>query len=520
MSITTESDLYSKSIHDRKYIQRRPWLVLYDIINWYPSSLSESEKKMLKKIDRTILPWTMLTFFIKYLDQSNLTNAYVTGMEEDLGFVGNQLNWVTTWFFIGYVIAQVPLLLLLSRPKITRYGLPTLEILWGLLTLLQSQAKSPYHLYVIRFFMGICEAPVFGATHFVLGSWYTKSELFKRAGLWFTGNSLGSLFAGVLQTAAYSNLNGKDGRAGWAWGFIIDAIISLPVGFAGYWIFPGLPDGPRSKLILSESDINTALERKLTAPPVRITPTVIYKGLKRYEWWLCISIYVFMIQMSIPISYMALWLKSVPNGVTFSESAINNYPSGIYAITALSSWIGTSLATIYHPWSIFTVCSIFCSFGYIVMIVWDVSNTLKFVAWYSFGFTGCLSPLLYSWINVKFSQNREFRAFIIGSMMSIGYSTYIWTPLLVFQTGGNAPRWKIGWPFAFGCFIMLWALMMVFYYLTSKKTSEEAEISQDDSSSYQEDLETPELSEDFSQSKKNVAEIKVVKLHSNSISNE
>jgi hypothetical protein len=29
------------------------------------------------------------------------------------------------------------------------------------------------------------EAPSFGATHFLLGSWYKDEELFKRAGTWF-----------------------------------------------------------------------------------------------------------------------------------------------------------------------------------------------------------------------------------------------------------------------------------------------------------------------------------------------
>lgn len=35
------------------------------------------------------------------------------------------------------------------------------------------------------------------------------------------GNSLGSMFSGYLQAAAYKNLNGVMGRAGWRWLFII-----------------------------------------------------------------------------------------------------------------------------------------------------------------------------------------------------------------------------------------------------------------------------------------------------------
>lgn len=48
-----------------------------------------------------------------------------------------------------------------------------------------------------------------------VGSWYRKEELFKRAGVWFMGNSLGSMFSGYLQAAAYKNLSGVHGLAGW-----------------------------------------------------------------------------------------------------------------------------------------------------------------------------------------------------------------------------------------------------------------------------------------------------------------
>jgi hypothetical protein len=53
-----------------------------------------------------------------------------------------------------------------------------------------------------------------------VGSWYRKEELFKRAGVWFMGNSLGSMFSGYLQAAAYKNLNGTHGLAGWRWLFL------------------------------------------------------------------------------------------------------------------------------------------------------------------------------------------------------------------------------------------------------------------------------------------------------------
>jgi ACS family pantothenate transporter-like MFS transporter len=57
---------------------------------------------------------------------------------------------------------------------------------------------------------------------------------------WLAG-SMGTLFSGFLQAAAYTHLNGVGGRAGWRWLFIVDGIITLPLALAGFLFFPNLP---------------------------------------------------------------------------------------------------------------------------------------------------------------------------------------------------------------------------------------------------------------------------------------
>ena len=46
----------------------------------------------------------VLTIHESYLDRTNLNNAYVSGMREELSFEGNQLNQINTIFTVGYVI--------------------------------------------------------------------------------------------------------------------------------------------------------------------------------------------------------------------------------------------------------------------------------------------------------------------------------------------------------------------------------------------------------------------------------
>ncbi|XHG07886.1 hypothetical protein AWENTII_011016 [Aspergillus wentii] len=431
--------------------------LIKEIFNWYPSSYPSEERKLLFKLDVSILIFACLCFFVKYLDQTNITNAYVSGLKEDLNLNGNQLNYFNVCYYTAYVVFQVPGLLLLSRPSLARWLLPGLEVLWGICTFAQSRVATVGQLYALRFLVGALEAPVFAGTHFILGSWYSGPELYKRAGMWFVCNPLGSMVSGYLQAAAYTNLSGVSGMPGWRWLFIIDGIFTLPVALIGFVVFPGIPDSPRP-FYLTENDITLAKERARRANirrPGKLGLDVFKRSLKRWHIWVFITCYAFMIISAYPSSYMSLWLKAEGYSVT----QVNNLPTVIYAIQIVASWLGSTLAAIYPGWIIYTIVSICCLFSTLCMIVWNIPTALKFVAWYLFGLSGCLSPILYSTVNTIVKDDSEERALILGSMMTFGYSFNIWVPLLLFPTAGpdGAPRWRKGWPVTFVFYFLLWA---------------------------------------------------------------
>ena len=63
-----------------------------------------TDGKLIRKVDFFILSFCCLMYFFNYLDRSNLTQAYVSGMKEDLDFQGNQLTQITTVFTCGYIV--------------------------------------------------------------------------------------------------------------------------------------------------------------------------------------------------------------------------------------------------------------------------------------------------------------------------------------------------------------------------------------------------------------------------------
>lgn len=65
-------------------------------IIWGKPAATKAERRLVVKIDTIILSFCCLMYWVNYLDRMNLNNAYVSGMKEDLGFHGKQLNIINT----------------------------------------------------------------------------------------------------------------------------------------------------------------------------------------------------------------------------------------------------------------------------------------------------------------------------------------------------------------------------------------------------------------------------------------
>ncbi|KIY02353.1 uncharacterized protein Z520_02491 [Fonsecaea multimorphosa CBS 102226] len=68
---------------------------------WDTLDKSPEERRFLFKLDAAVLTFATLGYSIKYLDQININNAFVSGMKEDLGFYKNQLNYMQTCWTVG-----------------------------------------------------------------------------------------------------------------------------------------------------------------------------------------------------------------------------------------------------------------------------------------------------------------------------------------------------------------------------------------------------------------------------------
>ena len=75
------------------------------------------EQRLLLKLDATILSIGCLGFFMKYLDQGNVANAYVSGMQEELNMYGNEYTYAGSVYTVAFAVVQIPSTLIIQRVR-------------------------------------------------------------------------------------------------------------------------------------------------------------------------------------------------------------------------------------------------------------------------------------------------------------------------------------------------------------------------------------------------------------------
>jgi hypothetical protein len=107
-----------------------------------------------------IVPWLSLLYLLSFLDRTNIGNARLAGMEDDLDMEGTDYNMSLTIFFISYAVAEPITNTLLKRltPRIFFTGI---ILLWGIIMTLMGLVTNYAGLLAARFFLGIAEAGLF-----------------------------------------------------------------------------------------------------------------------------------------------------------------------------------------------------------------------------------------------------------------------------------------------------------------------------------------------------------------------
>ncbi|GMM37026.1 Fen2 protein [Saccharomycopsis crataegensis] len=417
----------------------KPFYAVRDAL-WGKPPSDPKEAKLLFKIDVLVLSFTCLCYWSNYLDRTNFANAYVSGMAEAVGMKGDDYNIVNTCFTVGYTIGMLPNNIALLKLK-PRYWMCFCMIAWGLLVLGMYKVTSYRQLCVIRFFQAIFESSTFSGTHLILGNWYKETELTKRSAVFTSSGLIGSIFSGFMQSAIHTNLDGRNGLAGWQWLFIIDFIITMPIVVYGFFFFPDYPSNC-SVFFLSEEEKQLAIDRLPPRAETKFDLSVVKRVVGRWHWWLFSILWMFAGENeSFGInSLFALWLK----WAGYSISDRNNYPMGIYAVGIVATFASSLYVDLtgarYH-WHIALLIFVFMIISVILTLAAPLNTAAVFVAQYFSGVSFAGQAVYFAWANVVCHNDLEEAAITLASMNMFSNAVNAWWSILFFKAT-YVPKWK------------------------------------------------------------------------------
>ncbi|KAL4868950.1 hypothetical protein BDV12DRAFT_168649 [Aspergillus spectabilis] len=213
-------------------------------------------RRILFKLDTRILPVLALLFLCSFLDRTNVGNAKILGLEEDLNITNRQYDIGLAIFYLFYILSEVPSNLIIKKasPKI---WLPALTTVWGIFTMCLGFVSNFASFAAVRALLGIAEGGLLPGMVLYLSSFYRRGDLALRIGLFYTAASLSGAFGGLL-ARGLAELGSRGGLEGWRWIMIIEGLLTFCCGCLSYFC---LPNSIETAPFLTEDERKHARER-------------------------------------------------------------------------------------------------------------------------------------------------------------------------------------------------------------------------------------------------------------------
>lgn len=419
-----------------------------EFLGWYPLGTTLEERRLVFKIDWLVLSFSCIAYFTKNLDVSALTNAFVSGMQDDLQLYGNRFNYATSMYYVGYCLFQIPSNIVLTRLP-AQYYLPAAEVMWGLFTLGTAFVKTYQQLYVMRFFVGFTATACYVGNAHIVNSWYKRQELGKRNAIYACVWPLGAMFSGYLQSAALS-LDGRGGMAGWRWLFVICTIITIPCALIGVFFCPNVPDRCTSRwLTAREKDLACSRLQEDGFGKTRGVDRTLIKRIfgnwRIYVFWLLANMYWMTPYPS--GTPFTLWLKAdvYPTKSSHDISMVDNVGTVTQAISIVSYLItGFYSDWRQNRWETIAYAGVLLLISNVILLVWDVPMGAKWFAFIANGFANGPTNLVIPWLAETYAHDLEARSAAIA-ICNVGWVVInLIVPLVAWPTV-SAPTYKGGY---------------------------------------------------------------------------
>ncbi|EXJ81733.1 hypothetical protein A1O1_07798 [Capronia coronata CBS 617.96] len=289
----------------------------------------KATKRLVRKIDWTIVPCMVAVYFLQYLDKTTISYAAVMGLRKDIHLVGQDFSNSAMMFYIGFLAAEFPTQYLAQR--ISRLGkyLGANVMLWGVVLACMASVTSYAGLMICRTILGIFEAPVAPILVLIISMWYKKGEQGRRVSFFYVCNSVTQIFgSGVAYGASFTH----GSFASWRIFFLVIGLMTIVLGFC---VFMLLPDSPVKALRFTEAEKVAALlrvkENQSGTQNAKLKKSQVLESMRDVRVWL---VFLSVVLTAIPngglSNFSSILLTTF--GYTSQQALILNMPSGAVGI--------------------------------------------------------------------------------------------------------------------------------------------------------------------------------------------
>ncbi|KAK0704319.1 MFS transporter-like protein [Lasiosphaeris hirsuta] len=420
----------------------------------------ELDKRLNRKFDLHILPWLFGIWLFSFIDRSNIGNAKLAGLPEQLGIdTGTSFNVALLVFYVPYILVDVPSNLLLKRVRAGVY-LPALITAWGLVCTCIGFTTSFAGLVVCRVLLGMFEGGILGGVIIYLAMFYRRHQLLYRSGLFYCAAPLSGAFGGLLASALGQISYGGYNR--WPWIFFVEGAITVVFGIICFFF---MPDTPASAKFLTDDEKEWALRRMRIDASGSTTIDVDHEefdwywvkmALKAPQTYLCAAIWFFLL---VPLYSFSLFLPSIVAGMGYKSTVAQLFtvPPNMagFLVVILAAHFSDKTK---HRGLFIVVGTIVGICGYVMLLVSD-RNAVKYAGTFLIAMgVFQASPMLMGWVANNLAPH-YVRAFGVGVVISIANCSAFIGTFIYLQR--DSPKYVLGHSINLGALALTLALSCV-----------------------------------------------------------
>lgn len=283
--------------------------------------------------------------------------------------------------------------------------------------------------------------------------------------------------SGALQAAISSTLNGHGGLAGWRWLFVINGVITVVWGFAGFFMIPDTPNKPNPRAVWFKK-VHAELSLERLARHGRAEPKKMTWGAAKraFSGWVCYFIavlYIATVLGTYGYVYFNLFLKSLKNpdgSRRWSTAEVNAIPIGGSAINVVFVWIWALLSDFMQTrWTLIVLQGVIAIIPCIIMSAWTANPTsVPLTGAYAAYFISFIplgtAPLIMAWLADLIPQDPEVRSLVVGVSVAGYYAISAWSQVLVWPAS-QAPYYRYGWQSALALLVLVIIMTCTLRYI-------------------------------------------------------